>query len=133
MAPEAYKTYGFSAPLSTHWRAGTCEEAACPHHLHGWETRVDLSTEQGQYLAGYIRTRSGRQFEEVEPGAFRFPPGQDCFRSGEHRVRVERPELFMVRNGDWRRAERPQQLDPQVWLDDFREHQDRLATRLARG
>ena len=27
--PRAYKTYGASMPLRTHWRAGTCEEAAC--------------------------------------------------------------------------------------------------------
>ena len=62
--PQAYKTYQIVSPLSTHFRPGTCDEAGCLAHQHGWQTAVDESTDMGQRQAHYIRKLSGRRFTE---------------------------------------------------------------------
>ena len=131
LRPDQYKTWQVAAPLSTHWRPASCEESGCGAYLNGFLVRVDLSTELGQAQADYIRRRSGREHTETSPGVFQFTPGQSCFREADHRVRVDRPDVFVVRDGDWRvppQASNPRQLSPENWLDAFRTHQDRLAT-----
>ena len=129
--PDRYKTYTIASPLSTHYRTGTCEEAGCLAHRHGWVTRIDESTDFGQMQAYQIRKRSGRRFTEAkEPAgltAFTFEAGQRCFR--EHKVPLERPELYVVRGGDWRgnpRGEVRKHTSPDAWVNDFGEHQDRI-------
>jgi hypothetical protein len=124
---HAYRTFQMRAPLQTHFRPATCEETGCPQWTHGWRTVVDLSTVLGQSQAAYIRTRS-----EVEPGVFQFPAGQPCFRSDDHRTRNDRPELYVIRNGDHRVPDRvadPQVLSPDSWVDAFRTHTERLAAQ----
>lgn len=139
---EAVKTYRIVAPLRTHWRPATCEEVACEHYLCGWQTILDESTEQGQYLASIIRNDLRRTHiwaEDREPTGltcFTFPPGQSCVRASTHRIRVEREELFLVTGGDWRgnpRGENRVHKNMDHWLEDFGEHQDRLADRLEQG
>jgi hypothetical protein len=127
-----YKTYSIVSPLSTHFRRGTCEEAGCLAHRHGWQTAVDESTDMGQRQAHYIRKVAGRRFTErrTELGltAFTFEAGQRCF--AEHQVSLERPELYLVRGGDWRgnpRNETRRHSGPDSWVDDFATHQDKLA------
>ena len=66
---------------------------------------------------------------------FTFEPGQDCF--AQHRVPLERDPLFLVRGGDWRGN--PTGLQPyrhhrgEDWVDDFADHQDRIARQIERG
>lgn len=129
--PQAYKTYQIVSPLSTHWRTGTCDEAGCLAYRHGWQTNVDESTDLGQRQAHYIRKVSGRRFTErrTELGltAFTFEAGQRCFR--EHKVPLDRPELYVVRGGDWRgnpRGEVRKHSSPDAWVNDFGETLDRL-------
>ena len=142
----AYKTYEIRSPRSTHWRPATCEQVDCAAYLHGWSTTVDTGTELGQGQAYYIRKQSGRSFQEEpavfdftdSPGlvAFVFPPGQRCFRSDTHRIRLTRPEIFVVRGGDWRgnpAGTSRQHQRPEHWVEDFAQHQDRISTRLQRG
>ena len=89
--------------------------------------------------AYYIRHLSGRNFTESKDTAtgktvFDFPPGQECF--DEHRVRVERPEIFVVRDGDFRgnpTRERRVHDSPDHWVEDFAEHQDQIAIQVDRG
>ena len=129
LAAHQYKTFAMRAPLATHFRPATCEEMGCPHYLHGWTTRIDLSTDLGQAQADYIRNRSGRPHVEVEPGVFQFPPGQPCFRAETHRTRNDRPEMYVIRDGDHRVPERvanPQILSPDSWVDAVRSHADRI-------
>jgi len=140
MPATSYKSYQIAAPLSTHWRQATCEEVACPHFLSGWRTEVDESTELGQRQAHYIRHDSARAHtEDKRPDGltdFTYPAGQRCFRSGEHKVRLERPEHFIERGGDWRgnpHGERREHVSPDDWLDSFANHQDRLADRFRQG
>lgn len=68
---------------------------------------------------------------------FVFAAGQTCFRSDEHVVRIERPEIFLVRDGDHRGNPRGTQpriyTTPEAWVDDFGEHQERLTETRERG
>lgn len=132
---HAYKTYQILSPLATHYRDGTCDEAGCLAYQHGWQTSVDESTDLGKRQAHYIRKLSGRRFTErrTELGltAFRFDVGQRCFTT--HKVPLERPEIFVVKGGDWRgnpRGDRYQHSSGDSWVDDFGTHQDRLARAL---
>ncbi len=138
MPVTAYTTYQIVTPLSTHFRPATCDEVGCEAQANGWMTRVDERTELGQRQAHYIRSKAGRAFrEERDPAgltAFTFPPGQRCFQ--RHRVRLDRPERFLRRDGDWRgnpTGRVVQHTSPAHWQEDFAEHQDRIADQIARG
>jgi len=144
LPPEARKTYQVVSPIETHTRPASCAEADCGAYIHGWKTTVDESTELGQGQAHYIRKESGRAFtEQVEPGltVFTFDAGQRCFAAGEHRVPLDRPEFYIVREGDHdgKRWRNPRGTDPYRhangadWVDDFANHQQRIADRIAEG
>lgn len=132
----AMKTYEISAPVATHFRAASCAEVDCRHYLNGWQTMVDESSDLGQRQAYYIRKLAGRAFtEERNEGGltiFTFEAGQTCFRVGDHRVSLGRPEIFRVWRGDWRGQLESayRHTRPADWVDDFAEHQDRLARAL---
>ncbi|MFE2911243.1 hypothetical protein [Kitasatospora indigofera] len=138
MPVGAYKTYRIMSPQSTHFRPATCAEADCEHHLRGWQSTIDETTVLGQQQAHYIRKQSGRGFTEERLSAsltrFIFHAGQTCFAGG-HQVRLDRPEHYLVRAGDWRGnpTGQSQTLRAQDWVDDFGEHQQRLADQLERG
>jgi len=136
----AMKTYGIAAPRSTHWRPATCAEVECLAWRRGWRTIINVRTEFGARQAYYIRMHSGRAFTASEPDAegmvtFVFPAGQTCFT--EHPKRLEREEIYVVRDGDWRGNPRGttavRHKRAADWVDDFANHQDRLATRLGQG
>lgn len=140
------RNYDASAPLATHWRIATCAEVDCRALEQGWQTSIfeddtvpplppnatedkhmrrmmslrDLSAKQ----AYYIRHLSGRHFTEHrdETGAtvFTFPPGQECFT--EHKVRIDRPELFIVTDRGARRVHRR----PEDWAEDLAQHADAI-------
>jgi hypothetical protein len=131
-------TYSVRSPISTHFRAATCAEVECPNLEHGWRSVVDERTDLGQAQAYYIRHDSGRRFrEEYQPDgltSFTFEAGQQCF--GKHQVRTARPEMYLVHGGDWRgnpRQDVRQHTSADDWIDDFAEHQQTLADRLAQG
>jgi hypothetical protein len=130
---QAFQTYRIISPPDRSVRAA-CEQVGCAAYLHGWETRVDEGTPLGRSQAAYIRLQSGRTFRESRTGegltVFRFEPRQRCF--AEHRTR---PEIFLVRGGDWRRdlgLIRHHQR-PADWVEDFAGHQDRLADQQRKG
>lgn len=133
------KTYSITSPLPTHWRKATCAEVDCPAYASGWKSLIDESTELGQKQAHYIRKQSGRGFTEQREGAltaFVFEAGQPCFGADAHKLPTGRPELFKVRGGDWRgnpRGESRTHTRAADWVDDFANHQQALADRLARG
>lgn len=132
------QTYQIAAPASTHWRDATCAEFGCTNHHNGWHTTVDESTSLGQGQAFYIRhDRSRSCTEERLPGGltcFTFPAGQKCF--SQHRVRVPRPELYIVKGGDWRgnpTGQRRVHANAADWVDDFGEHQLAVIDGMKRG
>lgn len=136
----AFQSYEIRSPAATHWRAASCAEIDCPHHLSGWQTTVDERTELGAKQAYYIRKLSGLGFLEVrrEDGLtrFEFEAGQRCFSSGDdtHRVQV-RPENYLVRGGDWRGnlGLIRRHSGARDWVDDFGEHQQNIADRIEKG
>jgi hypothetical protein len=139
VAPAAaYQTFQVAAPLSTHWRPGTCAEAGCTAHLHGWQTSVDETTDLGQRQAHYIRHDTTRRHTErrADTGltVFAFEPGQTCF-GGQHRIRLDREERFLIRGGDWRGNPRGDRRETTAagWVDDFGEHQETLADQFGKG
>src|SRR5260370_32638081 len=135
----AMKTYQIAAPLATHWRPATCEEADCLAYLHGWQTSVDETTELGQQQAHYIRHDKTRKHTErrAETGltVFGFEPGQKCFAA--HRVPNTRPERFLVTGGDWRGnplGTRPREhTKPDFWVEEMQENLDSIGSAHERG
>jgi hypothetical protein len=137
MPVEAYKTYRIVSPLSTHWRPAQCHEIDCAAYLNGWSVRVEGLPPQLLHTA----KNSGRRYVEVHVAEgeswLNFEAGQPCFKQSEHRVRLDdRPELYVVRDGDWRgnpTGRVRKHANAQDWTDDFGEHQQRLADLRARG
>ncbi len=131
---SAYITYSITAPRDTGVIAA-CHEVGCPAWRDGWETTVDEATQLGTNQAAYIRTGSRRTFRERRTDAgltvFVFESGQRCF--AEHRTR---PDLFAVRDGDWRgnpTGRVRQHTRPLDWAEDFMEHEDHLADQRKKG
>ncbi|MEU9792881.1 hypothetical protein AB0E27_20025 [Streptomyces sparsogenes] len=129
-----YQTYSITVPRDTFVRAA-CEQVGCAAWRHGWESAIDESTDLGQQQAAYIRQQSGRTFREQRRGdgltVFRFESGQRCF--ADHKTR---PELYAVRDGDWRgnpTGRVRQHQRPQDWVEDFGEHQLRLVDQQQKG
>lgn len=127
---HAMKTYSISAPQDSHWRSADCAEIGCKVSEAGFMVKVDEASNLGVRQAAYIRHKAGRPYKERREAGltvFVFPPGSKCFQ--EHRVRVGRPELYIVRGGDWRgKIGQPRVHDsPEHWVEDFAEHQERLS------
>jgi hypothetical protein len=124
-------------PLSTHWRKATCEEVDCPQFVQGWDTVVDTSTELGRKQYDYCHGDRTRSFTETKEGftlvRFHYGPGNKPFAGPrhDHRTRIERPPLFIVRGGDWRgnplNVPTKTHRNAENWVDDFATHQDKLA------
>lgn len=148
----AVKTYGISSPQETHSRPATCAEVGCAAHAGGWVTTVDERTPLGRAQASHIRrscvrdgagvtreTLGGRRWYRERKDAegrtlFTFPAGQTCF--AEHVVSLDRPELFVVRDGDWRgnpTGRARQHTRAADWVEDFGEHQLRLVDQQQKG
>lgn len=146
------QTYSIASPVQTHTRAASCAEADCPNHRSGWRTIVDETTDLGRAQASYIRRTSVRDgtgvsavnlggrrryTEQLAPDGvtvFEFPPGQECFTA--HRVPLDRPELYVVRGGDWRgnpTGAVRRHTRPAHWVEDMAENLDSLQTRSERG
>lgn len=133
LPPAAYQTYSIAQPADTTVRAA-CEQVGCPQWAHGWDTVIDERTELGQSQAAFIRQQSGRTFRELRDGVltvFRFEARQRCF--AEHQTR---PQLFAVRDGDWRgnpTGRARQHTRASDWVEDFGEHQLRLVDQQQKG
>lgn len=134
MPVGAYQTYSITAPRDATVVAA-CEQVACEAWTRGWDSVIDESTELGQQQATYIRTQSGRTFREMKTEAgltvFRFEAHQRCF--AEHRTR---PEIYLVRDGDWRgnpTGRQRQHTRPADWVEDMTENQGRLIDLQQKG
>lgn len=133
---QDYRTYQITSPLSTHWRPAPCQEIDCPQFLHGWRVRVEGLPAEMLHAA---RT-SGRKYVELhvsmDENWLVFEAGQPCFRSTEHRKLLDRQEIFIVRDGDWRgnpTGNVRKHTRPEDWREDFAEHQEKVARQIERG
>lgn len=131
--PSGWQTFSVHRPLATHWRPATCAEVRCPQYLNGWRVRVELLTPKGLHNA----THCGRKYVRVEaaPGEtwLVYEAGQQCFQTLHHQKPLERPELYVLRGGDWRQPGDPVELSPTSWLDSFGENQEKLRDAKERG
>jgi hypothetical protein len=133
------QTYQILAPRATHFRPATCAEVDCQHYLAGWKSVIDESTDLGKSQAYFIRNQSGRHFREernAAPGVtiFIFEAGQKCFSN--HELRLDRPELYLVKGGDWRgnpTGFKRQHVNAEDWVDDFANHQSKIADAVQQG
>ncbi|MFI8448250.1 hypothetical protein [Streptomyces erythrochromogenes] len=133
-AVQAYQTYSISQRPDVLVRAA-CQQVGCGAWMNGWESTIDETTAQGQAQAAYIRSHSGRTFREQRTAVgltvFRFEPHQRCF--AEHKTN---PEVYGVRDGDWRgnpTGRVRQHQRPADWVEDFGEHQLRIADQQQKG
>ena len=137
MDAAAYKTYEMRSPLSTHFRPATCAEVDCPHYLNGWRVHLEALTPDLQEAA----RKSGRRYREERVAEGQtylvFEPGQQCFRVSQHRARVDRPPLYIVRDGDHRGNPRGTKArlhqNPANWVEDFATHQQAIADEIEKG
>lgn len=148
--PAAMKTYQVSSPRETHYRDATCAEVDCRNHAKGWVTVIDEATDLGAKQARYIRSvcrpagaavviKVRARYTEAKTPAgwteFTFGPGQECFTP--HKVPVGRPELYVVRDGDWRgnprRTEPYRHTRAEYWVEDMQGHLDGIRTIAERG
>lgn len=137
MPPEAYTTFAIVAPISTHFRPASCAEVDCPHYLNGWRVRVEGLPPAMVHTA---RT-SGRRFRELRVAEGEtwlvFESGQSCFQASQHLTRLDRPELFVVRDGDHRGNPRGTKARlhqrAEHWTEQFAEHQQGLADAHQKG
>lgn len=132
--PQAYQTYQLVFPKETHWVPATCAQIDCDAYLYGWASTFDAH--DARVL--WIRAESGRRFTETRTPAgqvqFAFPAGQRCFRSHEHKRRLERVPVHRVLHGDFRGAVLLRtHTRGEDWVDEFATHQDRIATLVGRG
>lgn len=136
---EAYVTYSISMRPDTD-RKFTCQEVGCDYWRNGWDSPIDERTEEGRTWAFMIRHpeafgESRRDFKELrrEDGVtvFRFDPYQRCFRDHD-----TIPDLFIVRDGDWR--DNPMRrgrvhVNGYDWAEDFALHEDALSDLRQKG
>jgi hypothetical protein len=133
---QDYKTYQIVSPLSTHWRPATCAEVDCPEYIKGWKLRVEGLPPEMLHAA----KTSGRKFTELNVTATEnwlvFEAGQPCFRAQLHRKLLDKQEIFVVRDGDYRgnpTGNIRKHTRPEHWREDFAEHQEKLAQQIQRG
>jgi hypothetical protein len=133
---QDYKTYQIVSPVSTHWRPATCAEVECPEYTRGWKLRVEGLPPEMLHAA----KTSGRKYTELDVNENEhwliFEPGQPCFRSQLHRSLLDKQEIFIVRDGDFRgnpTGNVRRHTRPEHWTEDFAEHQDKLARQIQQG
>lgn len=137
LPPEKRKTFSILMPTETHWRKATCKEVDCPRYLSGWKAQVEVMTPQQIHSI----KQGGWRYRvlQVKPGEtwWLFEAGQSCFQAADHRIQLGKPELFVVRDGDWRgnprRTPTVRHKRPEFWVEQFSEHQDKLAKAREQG
>lgn len=136
LAAAQMKTYSVVTPAEN-FRAATCAEVECEAYTKGWQIlKENLSAELLHTIAESGRSYTEMPIREGETWLV-FAPGQACFRAATHRLRLDKPELYVVQGGDWRgnplNVETCVHSGPDPWVDDFATHQDKLANQAERG
>jgi hypothetical protein len=133
---QDYKTYQILAPVSTHRRRATCAEIDCPNYLKGWKLRVEGLPPEMLHAA----KTSGRKFTELDITEDEhwliFEAGQPCFKASEHTAPLDKQEIFIARDGDFRgnpTGNVRRHTRPEFWLEDMQENLGRLHALHERG
>lgn len=133
---QDYRTFQIVSPLSTHWRPATCVEVDCAQYLNGWRVRVEGLPPEMLHTA----KTAGRKFTELHVAEGEnwlvYEAGQACFRATEHKKLLDRQEIYIARDGDFRGNPTGQvrkHTRPEFWIEDMQENNSRVADRLQRG
>jgi hypothetical protein len=133
---QDYKTYQILSPIPTHWVPASCADIDCPQYLKGWRVRVEGLPPEMVHTA---RT-TGRKFTELNISETEnwlvFEAGQPCFRASQHKKLLDKQEIFVARDGDFRgnpTGNVRKHTRPEFWLEDFAEHQEQLARQIQQG
>jgi hypothetical protein len=133
---QDYRTFQILAPVSTHRRKATCAEVDCPAYLNGWRVRVEGLDPQMLHAA---RT-AGRKYTELHVAEGEswlvFEAGQSCFKAASHTLPLDRQEIFIARDGDWRgnpTGNVRRHTKPEFWLEEMNENQGRLSALREKG
>lgn len=133
---QGYRTFQIMAPTSTHRRKADCKEVNCPDYLNGWRVRTDSLDPQMLHTA----THCGRKYTELHVAEGEnwlvFEAGQACFRASQHSVPLDRQEIFIARDGDYRgnpTGRVRKHTRPEDWIDDMQENNEKVRERLERG
>lgn len=137
---QGYQTFHIHTPRGPQFeRPATCEEAGCVNWANGWATALDPTAQVD--LVEALR-HSGRPYREISESptrtVFYFAAGTPCFRSSQHTVMVrpDIPELFIVRDGDWRgnpTGRTRTHTRPEHWVEEFQETTESVRTRIEKG
>lgn len=137
------QTYRIASPVGTHTRPATCAEVGCTPYLQGWVTVVPASSPDPKaYTADYVRAVAAGRVDHIrrhcteraaEGGLveFHFPAGQRCFSESKHRKSLDRPEIYLVRGGDWRGNTGliRRHTRPEHWVEDMQTTLDKAGRR----
>lgn len=126
MTERAHRTYGYKQPLQSHFRLASCQEVNCVDLRNGWSVRlaadmvdhINFIRSLKRYYTFTERTENGEVVFDFPPGA-----GPRCFKWKSHRVRNDRPPLFVVR-GSY--IETYQHERGEDWVEDFQGHLDKV-------
>lgn len=137
---QDYQTFQIRMPRGPEFeRSATCEEAGCLNWRNGWATALDPTAQQDLVQA---LMHSGRGYRAVSETAtrtvFYFAPGTPCFQASQHKVAVrpDIPELFIVRDGDWRgnpTGRTRTHARPDDWVEHFQETTEAVRERIEKG
>lgn len=140
MPVQAYRTFSVHMPIATHWRPASCEEVGCKRYAKGWQTPFVPGTPAGEKIRYQIRNSPIRRKWTVmrlpDKTVVTFEAGQQCFMQDHpathHKLPVfERPQIHVIRGGDWRaRTTERRIVGSDEWLDRFAHNQDVLKTRI---
>lgn len=130
---DKMRTYRVAKPRSTHTRPATCQEVDCPQWMNGWLTILPVdhvmvpalrrAAMQAVDLGDGRRRKCVVDQEDAATITFRFEAGQVCLKASEHRVSLQRPEIYLVRGGDWRAnlGLVRRHTRPEHWVEDMQE------------
>lgn len=124
-------TYSVKSPPTTHTRPATCEEVGCLVFKRGFTITLPIGSEKIEHLKRAMRGEEDgikRLDAKVERDGtlvhVRFAKGTPCLRATRHRITLHRPELYVVRGGDWRGSTGVirRHTRSEHWVEDFEQN-----------
>ncbi len=132
------QTYRISRPAATHTRPATCAEVECPDFVKGYTVHLPRGDDRIALLreaaAGRVDglKRSMRDVTSIDSADQVFLMGGPCLKATQHRAPVDRPEIYVVRGGDWRTnlGLIRKHSRPEHWVEDMQETFDAVRRRV---
>lgn len=136
LPPQYYKNFAIRSPIQTHTRPATCVEIGCLAYHNGWQYRIETLLPEDLHVA--IHSGKRCRIVDVKEGEsyLVFEPGQPCFDAPNHRVTLDRPEIFLVGRGHYSQFQAKtarRHANGENFMDDMINHLDVIVTEIKRG